>query len=108
MKSDNTKVVSLDKTFKEIKSIVAEAIRDSYGVSEIATSEGKKGKEENITVKLHSKNHFSVEVHVIMATGVKITESLFECQKIIKYRLDKKFPKLCRSVDIYADSISLK
>ena len=108
MKSNNTKVVSLDKTLQEIKALVAEAVKDSYGVSEIATLEVKKGKEENITVKMHSKGQFSVEVHVIMATGVKITESLFECQKIIKYRLDKKFPKLCRSVDIYADSISLK
>ena len=106
MKSNNTKVVSTDKTLSEIKALVAEAVKDSYGVAEIATLLIKKGKEENIIVKMHSKGTFSVEVHVIMATGVKITESLFECQKIIKYRLDKKFPKLCRSVDIYADSIS--
>ncbi len=108
MKSNNTKVVSTDNTVSIIKSLIEEAVKDSYGVAEIAKLYTKKGKEENINIKMRSDGTFNVEIHVVMATGVKITESLFECQKIIKYRLDKKLPKLCKSVDIYADSISSK
>lgn len=108
MKSNNSKVVSPKDIQKEIIALAIDAVKGSYGVQEIALNMEKKGKEERISVKMHSDKTFDVDVHVIMAKDVKITEALFECQKVIKYRLDRKYAKLCRSVNVYADGVSSK
>ena len=107
MKSNNKKVVSTKDIIKEITALVAESIKDCYGVSE-NTKSAKKGKEESIVIKMHSDKTFDVSAFVCMAPSVKITEALYECQKIIKYRLDRKFPKACNKVNIFAMNISSK
>ena len=101
---------------KKIISLVAEAALDSYGVVAIANKKAetlgesqktKKGKaEEGIFVKRKSDNTFALDVYLVLAQGIKITESLRECRKSIRYRLDKVFPKLCREVNVYALEIS--
>lgn len=108
MKSNKAKVNSPKDIVNEITAIAAEATRGCYGVSEIAFVEEKKGKEERIVVKMHSDKTVDIEIHVIMAASVKITETLFECQKVVKYRVERRFPKVCRTVNVYADAISSK
>ena len=107
---EKTKKVSKRKdiNLEEISSLVSEVARNSYGVVAIASDKGsdtkktKKGnKEEGIRVRKHSDGSFSVDINLVLAYDIKITEALRECQKSIKFTLDKKYPKLCREVNVY-------
>lgn len=101
--------------FKEIIKIAAEAALNSYGVFDIARKEidnglsqnTKKGiAEEGVLVRKNSDNTFALDVYLVLAQGIKITEALRECQKHIKFKLDKLYPKMCREVNVYALDIS--
>lgn len=109
---EKTKKVSKRKdiNLEEIASLVSEVARNSYGVVAIASDKGrntkktdaKKGKkEEGVYVRKHADGTFTVDVNLVLAFDIKITEALRECQKSIKFTLDKKFPKLCRDVNVY-------
>ena len=113
---EKTKKVSKRKdiNLEEIASLVKEVARNSYGVVAIASdkdkiakaNKGKKGKEEeDIDVHKHSDGTFSVSINLVLAFDIKITEALRECQKSIRFTLDKKYPKLCREVNVYALSL---
>ena len=101
---------------KKIISLAAEIALDSYGVVAIANKRAelvgqsqktKKGKaEEGIFVKKLANNTFALDVYLILAQGIKITEALRECRKSIRYRLDKAYPKMCREVNVFALDIS--
>ena len=100
---------------KKIIEVVAETATNSYGVVAIANPKAdysrsqktKKGKaEEGIIVKRKSDGAFALDVYLVLAQGIKITEALRECHKSIKYKLDKVFPKLCREVNVFALEIS--
>lgn len=99
----------------KIIEIAADAAVNSYGVVGFANPKAidsqsqktKKGKaEEGIIVKRKSDDTFALDVYLVLAQGIKITEALRECHKSIKYRLDKVFPKLCREVNVFALDIS--
>ena len=100
---------------EQIIQIVKKTALDSYGVVALTDEKAiesqspktKKGKaEEGIFAKRKSDNTFALDVYLVLAQGIKITESLRECRKSIRYRLDKVFPKLCREVNVYALEIS--
>ncbi len=101
---------SFDKTSKDISKLVSQVARKCYGVVDIARKDEvdliskitKKGKmEEGVFVTKRSENAFAVSIYLVLAQGIKITEALRECQKAIKYTLDKKYPKMCREVNVY-------
>ena len=102
---------SLNKLTKEIISLVSDVARNSYGVVAIAKKDEinliskitKKGKmEEGVYVVRYPKDTFSVTIYLVLAQGIKITEALRECQKAIIYALNKKYPGLCKEVNVYA------
>ena len=110
MEKQSQKSNRLDKTSQEIINIVRETAMNSYGVVKIANKDElsfiskitKKGKmEEGIFVDKHRDNTFSVSIYLVLSQDIKITEALRECQKSIRFVLNKKFPKLCREVNVY-------
>lgn len=111
MKEKEKKIKTPNIQEEDVKALAEHVARNSYGVVAIANKDEvnfvsqitKKGKmEDGVYVHKHSDGTFSVSVYLILALDIKITEALRECQKSIKYSLDKKFPKLCREVDVYA------
>ena len=91
----------------EIIKNVKEAALTSYGVSSILTVAHKKGKEEDaIYVHMDSENTFSIDVHVIVANGVKVTETIRSLQKTIRFYMNHLYPKACNKINIYAEWIS--
>ena len=101
---------SLKIDINEITKLVGETARNSYGVLNIATKKEmnlvskitKKGKmEDGIIVNKRVDNTFDVSVYLVLAQGIKITEALRECQKSIRFVLKKKYPNMCRTVDVY-------
>lgn len=110
MEKQTKKSNRLDKQSKEIIDIVRQTAMNSYGVIAIANKDEinliskitKKGKmEEGIFVTKRSDDTFAVSIYLVLAQEIKITEALRECQKSIKFILDKKYPKLCREVNVY-------
>ncbi len=91
----------------EIIKNVKEAALTAYGVSAILTVTHKKGKEEDaIYVHMDKDNTFSVDVHVIVANGVKVTETIRSLQKTIRFYMNRLYPKACNKINIYAEWIS--
>lgn len=104
----------LDIKTKEIIKLVRETARNSYGVVAIASKDEinliskitKKGKmEEGIFVTTRSDETFAVSIYLVLAQEIKITEALRECQKSIRYILNKKYPKMCREVNVYVSEL---
>ena len=105
-----TKSKSLDINIKEIIALVSRTARNSYGVVAIASKDEvdliskitKKGKmEKGVFVTKRSDNTFAVSIYLVLAQEIKITEALRECQKSIWFVLNKKYPKMCREVNVY-------
>ena len=108
MKSNESKIQLTKNIVKDITALVKSAVEDSYGVDVIESDSKKKGTGENVIINVHNNQTFDVEVHVSVAYSVKITGAKFECQKLVKYRLDRKYPKLCNKVNLLAMKISSK
>ena len=67
----------------------------------ISLEDIKKG----IVVRKYGNGLFSVDMYMLIADGVKLTEALSECQKVVRYRLNKKYNNQCRHVHLYAVSV---
>ena len=92
---------------EEIIRNVKEAALTCYGVSSILTIAHKKGREEDaIYVHVDKDETFSLDIHVIVAYGVKVTETIRSLRKTIRYYMDRLYPKACNKINIYAEWIS--
>ena len=91
---------------EEISQKVKEAALTCYGVSSILSIH-KKGKEEDaIYVHMDPNNKFSLDIHVIVANGVKVTEIIRSLRKTIRFYMDRLYPKACNKINIYAEWIA--
>ena len=92
---------------EEIVKTVKEAALSCYGVNEVVAINEKKGKEEDaIYVHIEKDNTFSLDIHVIVAYGVKVTETIRSLQKTIRFYMNSLYPKACSKINIYADGIA--
>lgn len=104
MSKENSK---LEYNREEIASKVKEAALTCYGVSAILSIPHKKGKEEDaIYVHVDGDNKFSLDIHVIVANGVKVTEIIRSLRKTIRFYMDRLYPKACNKINIYAEWIA--
>ena len=90
----------------EIVKTVKEAALTCYGVNEVVSINDKKGKEDAIYVHIEKDNTFSLDIHVIVAYGVKVTETIRSLQKTIRFYMNRLYPKACTKINIYADGIA--
>ena len=109
-----TKSNRLNIHSKDISALVSRTARNCYGVVGVATKDEvdliskitKKGKmAEGVFVSKRSDGTFSVSIYLVLAQDIKITEALRECQKSIKFVLDKKYPHMCREVNVYVTEL---
>lgn len=102
--SEQTKNKTLTNT--EIIAVIKQAAESSYGVMGISQRTNKKGKQEDdITISKDNEGKFIVNVHVIVAPNIKITEIVRSCQKTIKNRFEAISPKSVKAVDIIVEDI---
>ena len=99
----------------EIIEVVMKAALSCYGVQGIANKGSlmrpditKKGKNEKAVFVKNKLRNFDIDVYLILSTDVKITETLAEAQKIIKYQLNKAFPKVCNKINVFCENVSSK
>ncbi len=97
-----------------IADTVADAVLSCYGVVGIARRSSKheaiieilkKGSfSQGVFVK-QDKNKVSIDLYVVVAFDVKITEVLFEIQKRVKYLVAKTYKVDVYKVNVYAHSL---
>ena len=114
-KETTTKKVNKAPTFKEIIDKTYETALQCYGVVGVsrfdATVSGKydpvpeEKASRGIFVRKVPNNMFDVDLYVILASEVKLTETIFECQKVVRYALNRAYNHLCRKVNVFVVSI---
>ncbi|MCR5185320.1 MAG: hypothetical protein K6C32_04505 [Bacilli bacterium] len=109
MKKDNSNIVNINLDRQQIVNYVNEASLTCYGVKEVLSIPHKKGKKElAIYVHFEHENTFSLDIHVIIAKDVKVTETIRSLQKTIRYYMNRLYPRMCKKINIYAEGISLE
>ena len=111
MKNEEKKPNSLKVKSQDIINLVSKVAKDCYGVVAIADKEAiniisniiKKGsKEKGVYVTKYVDGTFSVSIYLVLAKDIKLTEALRECQKSIRYAVNKKYPGLLKKINVYA------
>ena len=106
MKKDSKSTIENTFNREDIVKTVKEAALSCYGVNEVVSINEKKGKEDAIYVHIEKDNTFSLDIHVIVAYGVKVTETIRSLQKTIRFYMNRLYPKACTKINIYADGIA--
>ena len=109
-----TKYGGINISMEAIGSVAGAAVLECYGVVGLAS---KNSLRENIANLLKEdayyqgvlpkkdKDEYSVELYIIVAYGVKITEVVSEVQKKVKYVLEKTFDIKFKSVNVFVQGL---
>ena len=99
---------------KELATLIGDVCSSSYGVLGLASTKKtsnmfdillKKDKYiEGILIK-KERNKYVVDVHVVVAYGVKITEVVNELGKRLSYNLNKTYGKVFGKINIYVEEL---
>ena len=101
----NLKNVDIESSL--IVSTINDAILSCYGVYGLSDhrDDRKDFVSQGIALKRHADRRLSVEVHLVISSGMKITEVLRETQNVLSFVLNKKFPNVFRSIDVCVDAL---
>ncbi len=109
-----TKFGSINISNEAIASTVADAVLACYGVVGLAKKSSihdkvvnilKKGNFSKGVIVSQDKKTVVIDVYLIIAFDVKITEVLSEVQKRVKYIISKTFALNVKRVNVYAHSL---
>lgn len=110
----NTQYGSINISNEAIASVVADAVLECYGIVGIAKKSSihetiieilKRGSYSNGIFVAQDKNFVSIDLYVVVAYNVKITEVLGEVQKRVKYVAEKTFGIKVKAVNVFAQSL---
>ena len=97
---------------KTIRNEIVAIAKDCYGIFDVEEQQNisdlkiKKGNEEAVFIRRHADLSYTIDVYLILASDIKITEILRSTQKTIKYSLEKKFGISVRQLNVFAESIA--
>lgn len=110
----NSKFGNINISKEAIASICGESALSCYGVVGIASKSSlhsviaeilkKDSFARGVTVS-KEKNGYSINLYLVIARDVKITEVLSEVQKKVKYDLEKTFSIKIKSLNVFANDI---
>lgn len=113
--NDKAKKVNKVPALKDIIDTTYQTALQCYGVIGVsrfdATVSGKydpvpeEKASRGIFVRRVPNNMFDVDLYVILSSEVKLTETIFECQKVVRYALNRKYDRACRKVNVFVVSI---
>ncbi|HKL73177.1 MAG TPA: Asp23/Gls24 family envelope stress response protein [Candidatus Onthovivens sp.] len=99
---------------KELSTMVGEICSEAYGVVGLTKVNSirnnyvillKKDYIEGVVITSYGLNEFVIDVHLILAYGVKITEVASEVSKRISYFLSKKYGKIFKAINVYVEGL---
>ena len=111
MANNKEKNISITLDVKDVAEKIGEVCLECYGV--VGLSNGniktlkiltKENLSEGVFIK-KDKDQFIIDIHLICAYGVKVTEIVNEVSKRIFYILRKKYGELFSKVNVYVDDL---
>ena len=112
MEQTEVKKVNQNVSVKEIIQATYEKSLECYGIVGFARSDAQIRNDysplkpekihHGIQVMKFANGDFDVTLFVLLSAEVKLTETIFECKKIVRYFLNKKYNNHCRKVNVYA------
>ena len=97
---------------KTIRNEIVAIAKDCYGIFDVEEQQNisdlkiEKGNEEAVFIRRHADSSYTIDVYLILASDIKITEILRSTQKTIKYSIEKKFGISVRQLNVFAESIA--
>ena len=106
MSEKNNRNVDIEASL--IVETINEAVQNCYGVVGLSDRvNDKKGfVSQGIVLQRHPDRHLSAEIYLVVSTDIKVTEVLREAQNQLWFVLNKNFPRLFRSVDVFLDLLA--
>lgn len=113
MEKKTDKSIKISLSVKDVASLVGETCSECYGV--VGLTNSKSIKEKLIILKKENyvegvnvtkdKDKFNIDVHLVCAYGIKITEIVNEVSKRIAYVLTKKYGELFSKINVYVEEL---
>ncbi len=113
MEKKAEKSIKISLSVKDVANLVGETCSECYGV--VGLTNAKSIKEKLIILKKENyvegvnvtkeNGKFNVDVHLICAYGIKITEIVSEVSKRINYVLTKKYGQLFSKINVYVEEL---
>lgn len=109
--SKKTSLGEISISNKAIASVVADAALECYGVVGLSAKTAlhekinellKRNDFEKGVLVYKGRKTYNIDLFLVVAFDVKITEVLHEVQKKVKYVVEKKFGVTIESVNVYA------
>ncbi len=108
----NTKI-SLTISIKDIATLVGSTCNECYGVIGLTNIDSLMTrliilKKENYVQGVNvfrERGKFSIDIHLICATGVKLTEVVNEVSKRVSYVLKDNYGELFNKINVYVEEI---
>ena len=100
-------------SMEAISVVAGTATAECYGVVGITSRNleyGKTLEKEDFTkgvISRKGKDGYEVDLYIIVAYGVKITEVITEVQKKVKYVLEKTFDIKFKAINVYVQSMKV-
>lgn len=111
----STKYGSINISLDAIASVAANATMQCYGVVGMASKKNfideideflkKENFSKGVVAKKTKTNTFEIDLYIIVAYGVRITEVVAEVQKKVKYDLEQKFNIKFKAINVYVQGI---
>ena len=111
----STKYGKIDISLQAISSAAANAAEQCYGVVGMATNQSfndienyfrKNNVIQGVVVRRNNKaSSYEIDIFIIVAYGVRITEVVTEVQKKVKYDLEQKFNIKFKAINVYVQGI---
>lgn len=93
-----------------IEAVALDAALDCYGVVSLTNQNNKHAKNVNLKERVKAKKTsqgWVVDVYIIIAYGLKLTEIIGEVQKQIKYSLEKTFDITFAAVNVFIEGVKV-
>ena len=113
MEKNSNKSIKISLSMQEIANLVGETCLECYGVVGLTNSKSIKEKfiilkKENFVEGVNitkEKDKFNIDVHLVCAYGIRITETINEVSKRIIYVLTKKYGELFSKINVYVEEL---
>lgn len=99
---------------KDIANLIGETVKECYGVVGLTKVRSIKNqlvilKKENyvdgVLVFKGKDSKYDIDVHIVVAYGVKVSEVVNEVSKRIAYEANKKYGNVFGKVNVYVDDL---
>lgn len=100
---------------KELAMFIGDVVSSCYGVVGLtnvlnlksAISILKREKFQEGVIVTENGNKYSVDVHIILAYGLKITEIINEISKRLSYFLEKNYGDIFKNINVYIEDVKV-